>query len=124
MFKFKQSPNKFNVSDLKHIIFVYDKDIEPSADYNYEEVLSNVRRKYARIDTIGGIQVFDGVNLVGIATHMITIRYDKDMTSQNWIKHADKYFDILDIEDFNEEHRFMRLSCNIRGTTEKMVNLI
>lgn len=83
---------------------------------------------WANIVTRSGTVVFDGTNTAREISHDIYIRYRLNMTPEKWVKlpsingAADVYLDIIQVENLNEENKFYRLRCALRGDVAKPVN--
>jgi head-tail adaptor len=95
----------------------------PTSGVDFTEVLSNTKTVRAMVETVNGKEVFDGTNLIGVATHFFYIRALSGQTAENWVKFKDDYYDILDVMTFAEDDRFQVLRCNVRGSTNQPVNL-
>lgn|SRR5512139_1880929 len=87
-----------------------------SADF--DESFSTTATVWASIKTKAGKTIFDGVNQDVRITHEIIIRYDSTVTAETWIEFEGKKIDIVQVEDINEEHAFLRLLCNYRGAAK------
>ena len=96
----------------------------PSADgVDFDEVLSGEKEVWAAVETHRGIEVFNGTNLIGVATHLFYIRALTGQTAEDWVEFKGNYYRILDVQNFQEDDRFQVLRCGIRGITSSPVNL-
>lgn len=70
-----------------------------------------------------GTIVFDGSN-DRAASHDFFMNYVDfpSVTAENWILYDGREFDILNVENLEEQNRFFRLRCNERGTDSNVVN--
>lgn len=78
----------------------------------------------AAIKTLkAGTTFFDGTNDRALS-HEIYIHYVDypTTTAETWVLFDDRRFDIVVVERIDEDRRFIRLSCNERGTTDNDVN--
>lgn len=120
-------PDTFKVciGSMNTQIKIFDRTLTAPAtdDTNFDEVLSNEIEVWAAVKTSSGIEVFDGTNLIGIATHFFYIRFITGLTSESWIEYKSSYYRILDIQNYQEADEFMILRCVIRGATTEAVNL-
>ena len=81
---------------------------------DFSEKFSGTKEVWANIKTVSGQTIFI-VNVDVSITHEIIIRYDADIDSETWIEHNKNNFKILDVEDLDERHEFLRLKCANRG---------
>lgn len=97
----------------------------PPADagVNFSEVLSETKEVWSAIETSRGVEVFDGTDLIGVATHLFYIRALTGQTAEDWVEFKSKYYRILDVQNYQEDDRFQVLRCTLRGGTAKPVNL-
>jgi SPP1 family predicted phage head-tail adaptor len=112
------------IGDMRDKITVQVRSITPPAagGVDFTEVFTEDKTIWAMVETRSGVEIFDGTNLVGVATHYFYIRYLSNLTAESWVKFKSKYFDILDIQNFEERDDFMLLRCNERGTVNKNTN--
>ena len=86
------------------------------------ETFATTNTVWAAIKTVQGVEIFDGSNVVAIATHYFYIRYISGLTAESWIQYNSKYYDIIDIQNLEERDEFMLLRCSERGTTSNLSN--
>ena len=112
------------LGDMKHRIQIYDRTIKEPTDAtgNYSLDFKKKITVWASIKSVVGIVVFDSVNMDKTVSHLMTIRYLPFITQEHWIWYDSKYYDIIKIENLNEQNRFQRLHCNLRGLTSKVAN--
>ena len=87
-----------------------------SVDFN--ENFIDTETVWAGCKTTRGQEVFGDINTAREITHIFTIRYLDYLTQEYYILYDNKRYDILDVENIDEENRFMRLRCNVRGSDE------
>lgn len=109
------------VGDLSDRITIQRRSItEPvfgSADFG-EDFDLNVSR-WAKISTVRGRTFFSSAGTEQPVTHELTIRFDSAITAESWVLLEDgRRLDILSVEDIDEEHDFMVLTCTDRGSAE------
>jgi len=91
-----------------------------SVDFTEEfTLLDNVP---ALIETTSGVEVFDGVNIKGTATHKIYIRYIADVTFENWIEFKSIKYRILDTQNLDERDEWYLFLCNLKGDASLAAN--
>jgi head-tail adaptor len=113
------------LGDLIHRVIIYDRTIkapESADEGNYTLDYSKKITVWAGIESVVGVVIFDSVNMDKTITHKMIIRYLPFITQEHWIKYDQQYFDIVRIEDMNNEKRFQILYCNVRGSISKLVN--
>jgi SPP1 family predicted phage head-tail adaptor len=117
---------KVPIGKMKHKIQIFNKDISSpfgnSIDFGQD--LTPVASPYVMIRTITPKEIFDGVNLVGTATHEFHTRYNANITSEMWIMYDNKFYDIISIQDDDGYKEFMILNVNERGSSSIVVNEI
>lgn len=115
---------KLCIGALRNKIKVYDRNIQEPVDgsVDFTENFTNETTKYAYIETTRGVDIFNGVELIGNASHLFYIRYDSSVTSQSWIEYNEKYFDILQAENIDERNEWLILRCRERGDKTKLAN--
>ena len=95
---------------------------------DFTESFTEPKEVWAYIDTKSGTEIFDETNTVKAISHDVYIRYTPSITPEKWVKLTsinsgiDDYLDILQVENLNEENRFYRLRCTMRGSVDKVVN--
>lgn len=110
--------------DMRDKIALYTRSITPPSDnaVDFSETFDNVKNIWSMIVTKAGVEIFDGTNLKGIATHYIYIRWFEGLTEESWILYKNKYYDIIDIQNLDERDEFYLMRCNERGTSTEPVN--
>ena len=71
------------------------------------------------VETVSGKNYFDGVGIETPITHHIYIRFREDVTAQTWVELNTRRLDILDTEDLEERHEFLKLVCTDRGLNSR-----
>lgn len=113
---------KLRVGDLKDRICLQRRAIsEPNfGATDFGENFTRETRVWAKVETSTGKSFFDGVNPDVPVTHVVGIRYDKDVTTETWILLLDgRRLNILDVQDLEERHEWMILRCTDRGLDTK-----
>lgn len=112
------------LGDLKHRITIYARNIKAPIDasHNYGLDFKSMITVWASIKTLKGDTIFDNVNLDKAISHVMTIRYLPFLTQEHWITYNHKYYDIVRVQDINEQLRFQILYCNLRGDVSKEAN--
>lgn len=112
------------LGDMIHRIEIYDRTIKAPTDAtgNYSLDFKKKITVWASIETVVGVVIFDSVNMDRTISHKMVIRYLPFITVEYWVWYDSKYYDIIKIEDWNEEKRFQVLLCNVRGSDAKAAN--
>lgn len=118
------------IGDLNKKIILHTRDIDSPdtpLDFDYDQVLTTKEIIWAAIQTVSGqlgsgIAIFDGSELIGNASHLVYIRYNKNITSENFMEFESNYYRILRIENMDQNNTIMKMYCNIRGTVNNEVN--
>lgn len=117
----KNTHRKVCIGDLQHRVLLQDRGIgEPLfAETEFTESFDGDKEVWAKVRTVSGKTIFDGVNQVDVAlTHEVTIRYDSTVSSETWIRLGDRRLDIIDAEDLDERNEWLLLRCTERGSKE------
>lgn len=114
----KAEKRKICAGDLRDKIFIKTRSItapiNESVDFGLD--FTNSLEVRAKIRTIGGKEIFDGVNVIGVATHEISTRYIPSLTSENWIEDIKgQNYKILKVENLDERNEYLVLLCSVRG---------
>lgn len=120
-------PRKYKMpclGDMIHRIEIYDRTIRVPIDDtgNYGLDFKKKIIVWCSIESVVGIVVFDSVNMDKTISHKMVIRHLPFLTQEHWIWYKSKYYDIIKIENLNEENRFQMLYCNVRGSDSKAAN--
>lgn len=109
------------IGDLDKRITLHTRSIKSPAQgaADFTEKFSESVDVWAKIETATGKTVFDGVSTDLTVTHEMFVRGRPGLTSETWIEHKDKLFDIVVKEDYEEDGDYFKLSCSIRGDRTK-----
>lgn len=123
--------NKINVNrkqvcigQMRHKIKIHTREITaPTTDSDFTETIEQYKEVWSGIKTLEkGIELFDGVNLVGTITHIFYIRYFAGITTEYYIEYDSKYYRILEVDNMNEDNKFIALKSTLRGDTSYKAN--
>lgn len=89
----------------------------------YGETFTDFMTVWAMVETKNGLVTFDSTNTAQNVSHQFYIRYIPDITFEKWLEYDGKNFNILTVNNLNEENRFYMLQCNERGDADVSVNL-
>lgn len=92
----------------------------PFGSVDFDEAFSGGNAVWAAVKTVRGKTFFDEVNTVDReVTHEVTIRYDATVDAEVWILLDDgRRLDILRVEDLDERHEYMILTCTDKGASK------
>lgn len=119
--KIRRKPDLICASDLKNKVKLITRKIE-TANVSFTENFTDFKSIYARIDTISGYQPFNGVNIEDAPSHIFYIRYLSDIEINYTFEYKSNYFHIIDIENLNEENRFMKITVKKAGNKSNEAN--
>lgn len=122
--KIRGKKRKVCIGDMNKLIEIQVRSlVPPSTAFDYDISLTTTEQVFAMIQTatgaISGEAFFDESNVERFVTHMIYIRFRTDVTAETWIKFDDKFYDILNVENLDENNEFLLLKCNVRGSVNK-----
>ncbi len=89
---------------------------------DFGETFTGDATVWALIETKTGTQIFDGTNIIGVATHNIYIRFIAGVTFEKWLTFKSVKYDILDVQNLEERDEFFLLRCSLRGDETDPVN--
>ena len=129
--KIKREIKRVCAGSLNRLITVNVRSITPptGGSVDFGEELTEPKNVWAMVKTINGTTIFDDTNTEKVITHDIYIRYTATITPEKWVKLPsvtggnDVLLDIVRVDNLNEDNRFYRLRCNLRGNTAVPVNL-
>jgi len=105
------------LGDLRQRVKLHDRDIQVPkfGDPDFTEEFSGTKIVWASVKTIMGQTIFTGANVDVALSHEIIIRFDERVNSETWIEFEGNNLNIVNVEDLDERHDFMRLRCMKRG---------
>ena len=111
-----------NVGDLDKRVKLQTRTLrstfEVSNTHDDTELFDTVAVVRASIITGRGLTTFDGVELKASYSHVITIRYRKDLDDHYFIEYRGKRYSIVDYDDLDERHEFIKIKAKQLGTNE------
>ena len=115
--RIKRPRRDSSIGDLNTRIILHDRDIRTPLfeQTDFTEKFSKSVEVWANARTASGQTLFTDVNVDVALTHIIIIRFDSTVTSQTWIELDGKNIKIVNVEDLDERHEFLRLKCTLRG---------
>lgn len=122
--RIKRKSRKICLGDMREQIEINIRAIKAPVDgsVDFSEAFQKVETVWAMVETKTGVEIFDGTNLLGVATHFMYIRFLADIDFTNWVKFKSQYFDILDVQNLEERDEFYLLRCSLRGDDSKAIN--
>lgn len=107
----------------KSIMVFVRKLLSPSGDgVDVGENFVEQRNMMAMLETVNGETIFDKTNTERIVTHKFTVRYQPDITFENYIVYSGKNYQILSVENQNERNKFYVINATDRGDRTLPVN--
>lgn len=123
--KIKPKPYKVCTGDLNKRVTLYVRNItDPQGgSVDYGETFLTPVVVWAMVDTLTkGLQIFDGTNVIGEATHLFYIRYLPSITFELYLDYNSRRFRIIDVQNIGERDETIVLRCTERGDVAKPVN--
>ena len=122
--KIRRKKQQICIGDMRERIQINIRTIKAPVDgsVNFSEFFQEVETVWAMVETKQGVEIFDGTNLIGVASHFFYIRFLPDIDFTNWIKFKSQFFDILDVQNLEERDEFYLLRCSLRGDESKPIN--
>ena len=113
---------KVCIGDLKRRIKVQIRTIVPPDEIDYSQQITDLKEVWAAIQTSKGSEIFDGTNVIGVATHFFYIRKIDNVTFENFVEYNNEKYRILDAQNLDEDDLFLVLRCTKRGDKTKNSN--
>ena len=77
----------------------------------FTEDWTNTKQIWAKIEPIKAYEKFQTMQMATPASHRVTIRYYRNLTTANRLLYDRRIFDIKEIINLDEDNSFMRLAC-------------
>jgi len=119
--KIQRKPDAVCIGDLKKLINIIDRKIEP-ADVSHTMNFDDYVSTRARIDTRRGGAFFNGVNMENAPTHYFYIRFGITVERNYTLEFKGIYYLVSDVENLNEESRFLKISATKNGPKSNGAN--
>jgi len=117
---------KLCAGDLDKEVQILARDILPpeaaEVDYDIDMDTAGTLAVWASVRTPRGRAMFDGTGIQVDVSHTFGVYYDASYTAEMFILMEGRFFRILDVNDLEERHEWMVLSCAERGTEDNPVN--
>lgn len=111
---------KICVGDLRRRISIQNRVLgAPKTGVDIRHTFQELRKPWAAVRTVNGKNIFAGVNLDRVPTHIFYIRYYEGLTAEDWIVYKNERYDILEVENINERDEYYAVYCNNRGDQAK-----
>jgi len=128
--KIRRVDKRVCIGSLNKRIFLNVRTITTpiSGAVDFGEAFTEEKEVWANVVTKTGTVFFDETNTAQTISHDIYIRYLPNITAETWVRFpspdslSDVRLDIIQVENLNEENKFYRLRCNIRGNVAKLTN--
>jgi hypothetical protein len=117
---------KLCAGDLDKEIQILERDmVAPLAgevDYDITFDTDTAPVIYASVETPRGRAIFDGTGTQVDVTHQFGVYFDTTYSVEDFVLMEGRYFRILDVQDLEERHEWIILSCSERGTEDNPAN--
>lgn len=112
------------IGDMRDRIDITIRSLQAPIDgsVDFSESLTAVETVWAMLETKAGVEIFDGTNLKGVATHFFHIRFRAGIDINNWITFKAQNYTIIDVQNFEERNEFLLLRCALLGDETKATN--
>lgn len=122
--KLKRTKTQVCIGSLNRKIDIFTRAITTpliptSTSVDYGESFTLLASVWAMIDTPKGQTVFDTVGTEKVISDIFFIRFIDGLTSENWITYNSNRYDIVTVQDYQQNGLFQRLSCILRGADTK-----
>jgi len=112
----KSRSNRIGRLDSMVVLRYRDLKAPTFGAVDFDAELSDHIELEARVRSSTGSKMFRGVAADIRITHFITIRYVEGVSDEMWIElYGGKLLDILNVENLDEQDRWLVLTCSKRG---------
>ena len=121
----KRPLKQIPVGDMRDRILIRQRGIGvPTFDNpaKFDEDYKTIASVWAKVKTnVSGKQMFDGVNaasgggIILSSTHVFTIRYRDDITSENVVDYKGENYEINRVVNPEERNMYLELYCKLLG---------
>lgn len=118
----KKRHRRVCVGDLRDRVILKDRVIrEPQfGQRDFTEDFDGDSTVAAMVETVSGKTLFDGVNQQDVPiTHEVIVRYDPSVNNEGWVEFEERNLKVIQFEDLDERHQFIKLFCQERGPATK-----
>lgn len=112
--KIPKKADKICAGDLNKQIKIINRAIVP-ADISHTINRDDYITVWARVDTRRGGAFFNGTNMEDAPTHFFYVRFGVEVENNFSIELSGNYYMISNIENLNEENRWLKISATKRG---------
>lgn len=122
----KKNDGRICLSAFNKTVIIQLREIQTpgqnSVDYSIN--LSEQLTVRAMVETVRGVTIFDNTNTERDISHKITLKFRTNsvITAQNYAKIGSVLLDIVDVENVNEDNRYLVLRCALRGPNTQAAN--
>jgi len=119
------SDDRICISDLKHHIGLYTRDIVApnflgGTNVDYTEKFTLISNVWSAIKVINGTNEFNSVSINKTnITHFFYIRYKAGITQETWVDYRTNRYNIMKVENLNENNKYLKLYCILSGDKDK-----
>ena len=79
---------------------------------------STMATVWAKVEHLSGRELQMAQQVSPDVTYETTIRYRSDVTTNHRINYGGKYFNILDVKDLDNMHKWIFLKCEVRESEQ------
>lgn len=112
-------------SALDNVMTLQNRAIVAPLDFGQgesTEEFNDIAVVDCKVVTRTGVTVFDSTNVEQIVTHQFFCRFISGVTAETWIIFEGIRYNILYVDDMDEQHEWLRLDCSVRGSSGLQVN--
>ena len=115
--KYRKKNRTLCVGDLVDRIVLQNRTLvaPPFGSADATEKFDGCWKAWSAVNTVRGKTFFAGVNVEVPVTHEVGLRFDARVSAETWILFQGRRLDVLEVEDLEERHEWMVLTCTERG---------
>ena len=113
---------KLAIGDMRECISLEVRSIRPGGfnkPQSFREVYTQIAEVFCQVDTTNGNVFFDEIEMSARPTHVFSIRYRDDVTTETRIRYKGKIYEIQRVEDFEERQEYLKLWSRPEGSDTK-----
>lgn len=114
----RRPKRRYTIGDLDTRVILRDRAIQApvASSTDFDELFSTGAGVWAKVSTPDGKTQFDGVETDVNVTHVVGIRWKRDVTTETWIElPGGRRLDVVTMQNLEERNQWLQLMCRERA---------
>jgi SPP1 family predicted phage head-tail adaptor len=109
---------RLSAGDLRSRIIIEKKAFTDNGFGGHSETWSTLATVWAKVEHLSGRELQLAQQVSPDILYEITIRYRPDVTTNHRINYSGQYFNIRDVKDLDNMHKWLFLKCEVRESEQ------